>query len=142
MYYYIKGESLKNLGDSIRNKANTNKTLTIEEMIKAINEIEVGASAPETVSVSLTFKTFVGYFMYYNGTSWTTTYTGAATKNITVVKGFPIFVCINKSSYSLSSVRITSGTVSTESAFMDDSDSACTYFTPTSDCAITVQGTW
>lgn len=143
MYYYIQDNTLTALGDAIRAKANMSNTMTPAGMIDAINGLEVGgATAPETVSVAITLKTFVGYFMYYDGTQWKSVYSGSTTKTITAVKNFPIFVCINKSSYSISSVRITSGTASTESAFMDDSNSACTYFTPSTDCAVTVQGTW
>lgn len=138
MPYIIQDSTLTSLADVVREKTNKTNQMTPAEMIAALSDI----SSLESISVSLTFKTFVGYFMYYDGTSWITTYTGTATKTFTAIKGFPIFVCINKSSYSLSSIRISSGTVSTESAFMDDSNSACTYFTPKSDCAVIIQGTW
>lgn len=138
MTYIIQKDTLTNLADVVREKTNKTTQMTPIEITQALAELP----SLESVSVSLTFKTFVGYYMYYDGTSWNTTYTGAATKSFTTAKGFPIFICINKSSYSLSSIRTSSGTVSTEAAFLDDSNSACTYFTPMTDCTVIVQGTW
>lgn len=138
----IQEETLTAIADAIRTKNASTATMTPAEMVAAIKNLSTDAAAPEMISVAITFKTFTGYFMYYNGSNWTSTYTGSATKTISAVKNFPIFICIDRSDYSLSSIRITSGTASTESAFMQDSNSACTYITPSSDCTLVVQGNW
>lgn len=138
MTYIIQKDTLTDLANVVREKTNRTNQMTPIEMGQALIELP----SLENVSISLTFKTFVGYYMYYDGASWNTIYTGAATKSFAAVKGFPVFICINKSSYSLSSIRVSSGTVSAEAAFMDDSNFACTYFTPMTDCALIIQGTW
>lgn len=111
-------------------------------MVQEISSWTLGSSTTTMCSVTMTLKTFAGYVVYNNGESWTSKYSGATSYTISVPEGSLILICINKSDYSLNSIRVTSGTATVESAIMSDSNSACTYVIPASDCAITVQGTW
>lgn len=68
--YKIKSETLTNIGDAIRAKNGTTALLTPPEMATAISSLSVGAASPEMCSVALTFKTFTGYCVYNDSSSW------------------------------------------------------------------------
>lgn len=144
MAYLIEEKSLTNIADAIRAKTGSGDKMTPSQMVSAINSIETdGNIAPTMLTITCTFRSFTGYVVYNDGTSWKNKYSGAATFSLNVPEGSLVLICADSgASYYISSIRATSGSVTFEAIVQDESDNICTYVIPNNDCAIIVQGGW
>lgn len=144
MVYLIEEKSLTNIADAIRTKTKSGDKMTPSQMVSAINSIETGGNGtPQILTVTLTFRSFAGYVVYNDGSSWKNKYSGATTFSLNVLQGSLILVCAdNGANYYISSMRTTSGSATFEAIIQDESDNICTYIIPNDNCAITIQGGW